>query len=77
MANRKSEKKTALTVAIDLDVELSEEHARDERAQDVAELEGSYPDPADHEADGERQEDRQLGVSAKGVQHGIPAGNLF
>ena len=55
---------------IDLDVELSDEHARDERAQDVAELEGPYPDPADHEADGERQEDRQFRVGAKGIQHG-------
>ena len=50
---------------IDLDVELSDEHARDQRAQDVAELEGPDLDPADDEADGERQEDRQLGVFAK------------
>ena len=43
-------------------------HARDERAQDVSELEGADLDPADHEPDGERQEDRQLGVFAKRVQ---------
>ena len=61
VANRNSEKKT----------ELSDEHARDERAQDVAELEGPDPDPADHEADGEHQEDRQFRVLSKRVQQHV------
>jgi len=44
---------------------------RDEGAEDVAEFEGPYLDPANHEPHGQGQKDRQFRVGAKGVQQGI------
>ena len=50
---------------VDLHVELADEDAGEERPHHVAESEAPDARPADHEADGQGQEDRQLGVLAK------------
>ena len=54
---------------IDVDVELSDQDAREQRPDDVAEPEGPDPDPPEHEAHRERQEDRELGIAPKRVRH--------
>ena len=51
---------------VDLDVELPDEHAGEQRADDVAQAEAADADAPDDEPDGEGQEDRELGILAQG-----------
>ena len=56
-----------LDQGVDLDVELAHEHSREEGAHDVPQAEGPEAEPPDREAQGEGQEDRELGVLPQGV----------
>ena len=56
---------------VDADVELPHEHAGEERAHDVAQAEGADAESPDHEAQGEGQEDRELGVFAQGAMNQV------
>ena len=51
---------------VDLDADLADDDAREERPDDVAELERAELEAPDEEAEGERQEDGELGVLAEG-----------
>src|SRR5262249_9332518 len=53
---------------IHLDVELPDQDAREKRPDDVADLESADLDASEKEADGERQEDRELRVVPKGLR---------
>ena len=53
----------------DLDIELPDQDAREQRPDDVAEAEAADPKASEDEAHGERQEDRELGIVAEGLGH--------
>ena len=55
----------------DRDADLTDQHAREQRADDVAELEAADADPTDDEPDRQRQEDGQLGVVPQGREEDI------
>ena len=50
---------------VDIDVELADDDAGEERADDVAQAERAEPNPPDHEPHSQREEDRQFGILAK------------
>ena len=59
---------------VHLDADLADDDAREERPDDVSELERPEPDVPDEEAQGERQEDGELGVFPEGIGDVLHAG---